>query len=89
MIHRQYTVLAMNTGFETVDIDSDTQAHIFMNMDIQLLTSDIEEYMISCFDVNQNNGDIALCFEDSARKKIVIYDFVNNSWQKKLEKSKG
>ena len=66
--------IEMNTGFETEDINTATQERIFMNMDVQLLTSDIEEYMISCFDVNQNNGDIALCFEDSARKKIVIYD---------------
>ena len=30
--------------------------------------------MISYFDVNENNGNIALCFEDSGRKKIGIYD---------------
>ena len=41
IIHNQYTVLAMNTGFETEDIDSDTQAHIFMKMEIELLESDL------------------------------------------------
>ena len=74
IIHNQYTVLAMNTGFETEDIDSDTQAHIFMKMEIELLESDTEDFMISYFDVNENNGNIALCFEDSGRKKIGIYD---------------
>ena len=70
IIHNQYTVLAMNTGFETEDIDSDIQAHIFMKMEIELLESDTEDFMISYFDVNENNGNIALCFEDSDRKKI-------------------
>ena len=74
IIHNQYTVLAMNTGFETEDIDSDIQAHIFMKMEIELLESDTEDFMISYFDVNENNGNIALCFEDSGRKKIGIYD---------------
>ena len=74
MINNQYTVLAMDTGFETEGIDSDTQAHIFMKMEIELLESDMEDFMISHFDVNENNGNIALCFEDSGRKKIGIYD---------------
>ena len=74
IIHDQYIVLAMNTGFETEDIDSDIQAHIFMKMEIELLESDTEDFMISYFDVNENNGNIALCFEDSGRKKIGIYD---------------
>lgn len=76
IIHNQYTVLAMNTGFETEDIDSDTQAHIFMKMEIELLESDPEGYLISNYDINRLNGDIALSFDNQfgITKKIGIYD---------------
>lgn len=66
--------LALTTGFETEDMDEDSQESRLEFMQIKLLTSgDEQTKSIKCFDINEK-GMIALGLYSSDDKAIYVYN---------------
>ncbi len=68
------SAFAVTTGFETEDIDQESQQERLEYMQIQLLTSgDEQTKSIACFDIN-DQGMIALGLYSSDNKAIYVYN---------------
>lgn len=66
------SVLAMDTGFTTDNMELEDQKIFLSNINLSLITQEPPKNIITCFDVN-DNGLIAVGTEDSAKKLVSIY----------------
>lgn len=72
LLSESVAVLAMNTGFSTVDLSKEDEENFRKNMSFSVLEEEQQEWAIVCFDVAEN-GDIAIGCSSGNDKKVYIY----------------
>ena len=66
------SILAMNTGFSTEDMNSNDQKVFLSSIDVCLLTEEPKKDAITCFDVN-NDGSIVVGTKNATEKLALVY----------------
>lgn len=72
-----YSVMAMNTGFNTEPFPENDVKALIKNIELSFLTEEPTKASIVCFDVS-DNGNVAIGNQISEQKTVCIYDADGN-----------